>query len=66
VSGRAVATTALLVAALVCAYLAWGALRNLFLEHPDSPVAVYMLLGGFWLVVALLLVVMAGRLHRRP
>lgn len=49
---RTRAVTAAVLAAVDCLFLwlTWGALRNLVSDHRDSPVAVYIGLGVFWLV----------------
>jgi hypothetical protein len=51
-------------AALLCAALALGAVRNLWGDH-DSPAWVYVVFGGFWIALALVFPVFAAKARRR-
>jgi len=51
-------------AALLCAALALGAVRNLWGPH-DSPSWVYVVFGGFWIALALAFAVFAAKTRRR-
>ena len=42
----------LVVVAVVCGLMAWGALRNLWGGHGDSPAATYIVIGALWLLLA--------------
>ena len=46
--------------------LSWGPLRNLFRSYQDSPPIVYVLLGAFFLSIAVAAVVLAARVYRGP
>ncbi len=61
---RALNAGALIVAAVGCAAMSWGALQNLFADYQDSPIWVYLLFGMPWLVLACGAVVAAIRLLR--
>ncbi len=61
---RVIAALLLLLLAAFGALLAWGALSNLFTEHPDSPASTYLLIGVPSLIVAVLAVAGAVRLWR--
>ena len=61
---RAVSAVALIVIAVGCAVISWGALQNLFADYRDSPSWTYLLFGIPWLVLASAAIVGAIRLLR--
>jgi hypothetical protein len=59
-----VKTTLLAFAALVCAALAFGAVRNLW-GYQDSPTWIYVVFGGFWIALTVAFAVFAVKAARR-
>ena len=42
---RVLAALFLVAVAVVCAFVAWGALSNLWADYQDSPTSTYLLIG---------------------
>ena len=61
---RLAAAVALAALAAFFAFLAWGALLNLFADYRDSPLVVYVAVGGLWLTLAAACVFGAARIAR--
>ena len=55
----------LALAAVGCALLAIGALKNLWASYQDSPASSYIAIGSGWLVLTIGLLIAAVRTLRR-
>lgn len=55
----------LLVSAVACGLLSFGALKNLWASYQDSPTAFYLLIGGLSGLLSIALFIVAIRLARR-